>query len=141
MTGPRRATSGPSTLLLGPAVLLFAAFALLPMAGVLALSFTRWDGLGAPVFTGLANWRAMPHDPLLPRAALLSLIVMALSWVVQTPISLLLGVFVAGRARYRAVLAAGFLVPLLLSSAAISIIWRGLLDPSFGLGASVSTTL
>jgi raffinose/stachyose/melibiose transport system permease protein len=135
-----RAT-GPSTLLLGPAVALFAGFALLPMIGVVVLSFTSWDGLGSPTFTGLANWRNLGHDPLLPEAALLSLIVMALSWVIQTPISLLLGVFVAGRARYRAVMAACFLLPLLLSSAAISIIWRGMLDPSFGLGASLADQL
>jgi raffinose/stachyose/melibiose transport system permease protein len=141
MGRPPRSATGPSSLLLGPAVLLFATFALLPMAGVLVLSFTRWDGLGTPAFTGLANWRGMVHDPLLPKAALLSLIVMALSWAIQTPISLLLGVFVAGRARHRAVMAACFLVPLLLSSAAISIIWRGMLDPSFGLGASVSSRL
>jgi raffinose/stachyose/melibiose transport system permease protein len=135
-----RAT-GPSTLLLAPAVALFAAFALLPMIGVVVLSFTSWDGLGTPTFTGLGNWRSLGHDPLLPEAALLSLIVMALSWVIQTPISLLLGVFVAGRARYRAVLAACFLLPLLLSSAAISIVWRGMLDPSFGLGASLADQL
>jgi raffinose/stachyose/melibiose transport system permease protein len=138
---PRRPSTGPSPLLLGPAMGLFGLFALLPMVGVVVLSFTHWDGLGSPAFDGLANWRTMVHDPLLPKAAALSLIVMALSWAVQTPISLLLGVFVAGRARYRAVMAACFLVPLLLSSAAISIIWRDLLDPNFGLGATMSSQL
>jgi raffinose/stachyose/melibiose transport system permease protein len=130
--------TGPSTLLLGPAVLLFAAFALLPMLGVAALSFTHWDGLGSPTFAGLANWRGLGHDAVLPKAALLSLIVMAVSWAIQTPVSLLLGVFFAGRPRYRAVMAAGMFLPLLLSSAAISIIWRDMLDPSFGIGAGLS---
>jgi raffinose/stachyose/melibiose transport system permease protein len=133
-----RPPAGPSILLLGPAVLLFGAFALLPMLGVLALSFTKWDGLGQPTYTGFANWQRMTHDPLLPKAALLSLIVMVLSWLIQTPTSLLLGVFVAARSRYRAVLAACFFLPLLLSAAAISIIWRDLLDPSFGLGATLA---
>jgi raffinose/stachyose/melibiose transport system permease protein len=137
----RRPSTGPSSLLLGPAMLLFATFALLPMVGVVVLSFTHWDGLGSPTFNGLANWRTMAHDPLLSKAAVLSLIVMALSWAIQTPISLLLGVFVAGRARYRAVMAACYFVPLLLSSAAISIIWRDMLDPSFGLSATMSSQL
>ena len=136
---PRRGPSGgPSALMLGPAMLIFAGFALLPMIGVVVLSFTRWDGLGSPTFAALDNWRTLGRDSLLPKAALLSVLVMALSWLIQTPVSLLLGVFVAGRARYRAVLGACCFLPLLLSSAAISIIWRNLLDPTFGLVANVS---
>jgi raffinose/stachyose/melibiose transport system permease protein len=134
----RRAATGPSSLLLGPAVALFAIFALLPMLGVIVLSFTRWDGLSSPTFAGLANWRALRHDALLPKAVLLSLVVMALAWTIQTPVSLMLGVFVAGRARYRGVLAACFFLPLLLSAAAISIIWRDMLDPTFGVGAGLA---
>ncbi len=30
-----------------PALAVFLGFAVLPLLGVLALSFTRWDGLGA----------------------------------------------------------------------------------------------
>ena len=60
--------------------------------------------------------------------------IMILSWVVQTPLSLLLGVFLAGRQRYRALLAVLYFIPLLLSSAAIAITYKALLDPNFGLG-------
>ena len=134
----RRASTGPSLLMLGPAAALFVMFALLPMLGVVVLSFTRWDGLGSPSYAGLANWRGMTHDALLPKAALLSLVVTVLAWMIQTPISLLMGVFVAGKARYRAVMAACFFLPLLLSSAAISIIWRDMLDPTFGLTTSIA---
>jgi raffinose/stachyose/melibiose transport system permease protein len=63
--------------------------------------------------------------------------VMAASWVVQTPSSLLLGTFLAGSQRYRAVLAVVYFVPLLLSSAAIAIAYKALLDPNFGLGAGL----
>src|SRR5207302_2378035 len=126
----------PSTLLLGPVILLFGAFALLPMIGVIVLSFTKWDGLGSPVFTGLANWARIGHDDLLVNAVGLSVIVMIGSWLFQTPVSLLLGTFVAGPQRHRAVLAAFFFLPMLLSAVAISIMWRDLLDPNFGLFAA-----
>jgi raffinose/stachyose/melibiose transport system permease protein len=56
---------------------------------------------------------------------------------VQTPISLLLGVFTAGHQRYRGVLAALFFLPLILSSAAIAIAFKAILDPNFGLSASL----
>jgi raffinose/stachyose/melibiose transport system permease protein len=56
---------------------------------------------------------------------------------VQTPISLLLGTFIAGQQRYRAFLAVLFFLPLLMSSAAIAIAFKSLLDPNFGLGAGL----
>nr|WP_240895743.1 sugar ABC transporter permease [Kineococcus siccus] len=62
---------------------------------------------------------------------------MFLSWAVQTPLSILLGVFIAGHQKYRAVLAVLYFLPLLLSSAAIAIAYKALLDPNFGLGAGL----
>jgi raffinose/stachyose/melibiose transport system permease protein len=80
-------------------------------------------------------------DPGLPHALWVTFLVMALSWLVQTPISLLIGVFVAGHQRYRALLSVLFFVPLLLSSAAIAITYKALLDPNFGLGAGLGIPL
>jgi raffinose/stachyose/melibiose transport system permease protein len=39
-----------------PALAFFAVFALLPLEGVLVLSFTSWNGIGAIEFTGLTSW-------------------------------------------------------------------------------------
>jgi raffinose/stachyose/melibiose transport system permease protein len=46
-------------------------------------------------------------------------------------------VFLAGRQRYREILAVLYFIPLLLSSAAIAITYKALLDPNFGLGAGL----
>ena len=45
--------------------------------------------------------------------------------------------FLAGRQRYREFLAVLYFIPLLLSSAAIAITYKALLDPNFGLGAGL----
>ena len=119
----------------------FAAFALLPLLGCLLLSFTTWDGIGAIHLTGLVSWRAVLHDPGLPHALWLTFLVMALSWGFQTPMSILLGVFIAGHERYRGLLSVFYFVPLLLSSAAIAITYKALLDPNFGLGAGLHWSL
>ncbi|HEY8978519.1 MAG TPA: sugar ABC transporter permease [Streptomyces sp.] len=124
-----------------PALLLFALFALVPMAIVVYLSFTRWDGLGTPAWTGTDNWRTALTSDVTRHALWLTLKFMLVSWLVQTPISLLLGVFVAATQRYRALLAVFYFVPLLISSAAIAIIFKNLLDPNFGLGASLHLPL
>ncbi|OKI12288.1 ABC transporter [Nocardiopsis sp. TSRI0078] len=125
-------TGRPGPLWAVPGLLYFAFFAALPMMLVAYLSLTSWGGLGSPRFIGLENWSRLASDPLMRKAVGLSLLLTALSWAVQTPISLLLGVWAAGRQRSRAVLSAIFFLPLLLSSAAIAIIWRALLDPNFG---------
>ncbi|MFF0865717.1 carbohydrate ABC transporter permease [Nonomuraea sp. NPDC050227] len=124
-----------------PALLLFVAFGVIPLIGVLVLSFTSWDGLGDIGFAGLSSWQAVLADPGLPHALWVTFLVMAASWAVQTPASILLGVFLAGRQRYRAVLSVFYFIPLLLSSAAIAITYKALLDPNFGLGAGLGLDL
>jgi raffinose/stachyose/melibiose transport system permease protein len=124
-----------------PALLFFVAFGVVPLLGVLLLSFTSWDGIGVIRPAGFDSWRSVLTDPGLPHALWVTFVVMALSWAVQTPLSLLIGVFLAGHQRYREVLAVLFFIPLLLSSAAIAITYKALLDPNFGLGAGLHLPL
>ncbi|CAM5674459.1 ABC transporter [Streptomyces tanashiensis] len=116
-----------------PAAAFFGLFALVPLVLVVVLSFTRWNGLGSPEFVGLDNWSRLLDDPVMVKSLWLSLFLTVLGVVVQTPISILLGVWAAGRQRNRAVLSAVYFVPLLLSITAVSVLWRAVLDPNFGV--------
>lgn len=129
--------AGPSGWMVAPALAFFVVFAILPLILALYLSFTQWDGISDPQWVGFDNWPRVVGNPTTIAAIVLSLKVIVISWVVQTPISLLLGVFTAGRQKYRAVLAAVFFLPLILSSAAIAIAFKAILDPNFGLAASL----
>jgi raffinose/stachyose/melibiose transport system permease protein len=120
-----------------PALLMFVVFGVIPLIGVLALSFTTWDGIGTIHPSGLTSWKATLTDPGLPHALWVTFEIMALSWLVQTPLSILIGVFIAAQKRYRGVLAVLYFIPLLLSSTAISITYKALLDPNFGLGTGL----
>ncbi|NJP28466.1 sugar ABC transporter permease [Microbispora sp. SCL1-1] len=120
-----------------PALVAFAVFALIPLIGVLLLSFTSWDTLGEIQLTGFDSWRQVLTDPGLPHALWVTFLIMLLSWGFQTPASILIGVFLAGHQRYRELLAVLYFIPLLLSSAAIAITFKALLDPNFGLGAGL----
>jgi raffinose/stachyose/melibiose transport system permease protein len=124
-----------------PALLFFVAFGVIPLIGVLVLSFTQWDGLGEIHLAGFDSWRAVLSDPGLPHALWITFLVMAASWAVQTPASILMGVFLAGHQRYRAILSVLYFIPLLLSSAALAITFKALLDPNFGLGAGLQIPL
>lgn len=124
-----------------PALLFFVAFGVIPLAGVFVLSFTSWDGLGEIHAAGFDSWHAVLTSPGLLHALWVTFLIMALSWLVQTPASVLLGTFLAGSQLYRGVLAVFFFIPLLLSSAAIAITYKALLDPNFGLGAGLGLPL
>ena len=120
-----------------PATVFFVAFGILPIAIVAYLSLTRWNGLGSPQWAGLENWQALPDDPDALNGIKVTFLLTLLCWLIQTPLSLLLGVWSAGRQRGRAILSTVFFLPLLLSTTAIALTWLSLLDPNFGLAASL----
>jgi raffinose/stachyose/melibiose transport system permease protein len=115
-----------------PPMALFGLFIIVPMIAAVVLSFVRWNGLGTPHWAGAANWAEFFRDPVARTSVIVTAKVVVLSYVVQTPISLALGLFTAGRQRYRSVYATIYVLPLLLSTAGIALMWESLLDPSFG---------
>lgn len=118
---------------MAPVLTFFGVFAVLPMVLVVYLSFTDWDGFGFPSLSGAGNWSRLLDDSEVRRSLVLTLVFMVLGWVVQTPIAMLIGVWAAGRQRNRAVLSSIFFLPVLLSTAAIALLWAAVLDQNFGL--------
>ena len=111
------------SLMMVPAIAFFLVFALGPLIAAVYISFLDWNGISSPTWVGLGNWARAFTDPVTLNAIFLTVQVMVLSWLIQTPISLLLGVFLAGRQRYRAILGIFYFLPLLFSAVAIGLIW------------------
>jgi raffinose/stachyose/melibiose transport system permease protein len=122
-------------------MLLFCLFIIVPMIVAVVLSFVRWNGLGTPRWVGGANWAQFFHDPVARTSVIVTGKVIVLSYVVQTPISMALGLFTAGRQRYRSVYATIFVLPLLMSTAGIALMWESMLDPNFGAFTALSKSL
>lgn len=111
---PTAATSArPGVAWAVPGLVFFAVFALVPMVGVVYLSLTSWDGLSSPKFTGLDNWSRFLGDGQPWQATVVTGVLLVGNILVQAPVSILLGVWSAGRQRNRAVLSAVFFLPLL----------------------------
>lgn len=124
----------PSVIWAAPGVLFFILFAIGPMFLVGYLSFTDWDGLGGfPAWSGTDNWVRLWNDEIMRQAIWLSALLTGLTWLFQTPIALLIGVWAAGPQRIRAVVMAVYFLPLLASSVALALLWWSLLDPNFGI--------
>ncbi|MET9441182.1 sugar ABC transporter permease [Streptomyces sp. NPDC006610] len=116
-----------------PATVFFALFAIAPLVMVAVLSFMTWNGLGSPEFVGMDNWSRLLDDPVMINSIWLTLLLTVLGVAIQTPLSIVLGVWAAGYQRNRAVLSVIYFIPLLLSATAVSVLWRALLDPNFGI--------
>ena len=130
-------TKGPSFLMALPAVLFFGIFALIPLAGVLFLSFMSWDGLGSPSFVGLENWTRVLERPQTHSSLWLTFLFVVVSYLFQAPVALLLGVFMAGQQKYRAFLSVLFFLPLLFSSVAVGLTFQALLSPNYGISTAL----
>jgi raffinose/stachyose/melibiose transport system permease protein len=126
---------------ISPAMVMFGLFIIVPMAAAVVLSFFTWNGLGTPHWAGLANWVQFARDPVAVGSLVVTAKVVGLSWVVQTPISMALGLFVAGRQRYRSVYATIYVLPLLLSTVGIALMFEALVNPSFGGMSALATSL
>ncbi|GAB3442949.1 sugar ABC transporter permease [Streptomonospora sediminis] len=118
-----------------PAVLFFTVFALAPLIAALCLSFVQWDGITPPQWSGLENWARAFTDPVTLDSIRLTLLVIVLSWLIQTPAAMLLGVFLAGYQRYRALLGVFYFLPLLFSAVAVGLIWQAILSPQGALNS------
>jgi raffinose/stachyose/melibiose transport system permease protein len=115
-----------------PTMALYGLFIVVPVIFALFLSFTTWNVVGKLHWAGLANWREFVSDPIAHHSLLVTFELAGLSWLVQTPLAMALGIFIAGTQRYRAVYSAIYLLPLLLSTAGLALMWQDVLIPDFG---------
>lgn len=147
ITAPDRAATTPhgrrvkrqpwmGYLFLSPAVLLFLLFIAGPFVAAIALSFYHWDLLTPSRFAGLANFKQLVGDSQL-RRALLNTFVFALASVVThlvAGMALALAVHRRMNRIARYFVRTAFFFPFLVSWAAVSLLWKYVLDPTFGIG-------
>jgi raffinose/stachyose/melibiose transport system permease protein len=128
-------------LLLVPALAFFVAFIVVPILNAVRTSLLKWNGLSTPVFVGLHNWATQLSGPGLYQSLLLTAIVMVASWVVQTPLSFAIGLYLSKESRSRNALSIFYFTPLLFSAAALGIAWGFILNPNFGLLEAIGSRL
>lgn len=126
----RRGDRGMSALVL-PAFVLYGTFVLAALVLALLLSFVNWPVGGRISFAGLANWRGFFQRTGVHALGVTGEVI-GLSTLLQIPLSVALGIFVAGRQRYRAVLSWIYVLPLLVSPTGIAITWARVFSPAFG---------
>lgn len=133
----RKALSGDAALfllLVGPNLLLFALFTYWPLLYNGYLSFVRWDML-APVkrWVGLANYRYAFTSPNFHTVLLNTFVFVGASVLVICAIGLIFALLLDQKLRGRNVARGVLFSPVMLSGAAIGIVWIYIFDPRVGL--------
>ena len=132
-----------AALLLGPAVIIYAVFALYPMIDVVGLSFQKWNGLD-PVkqFVGLNNYvDIFTKDPVFWVAFRNTVIWTLLSVAFPPMVGLLLALGLNQPIFGRNTLRAIYYLPVIIAPIAVATMWRWMYDPFFGLFGQVLTSM
>jgi raffinose/stachyose/melibiose transport system permease protein len=118
----------------GPALLLFGAFVILPGLASMVWGFTRWDGLGERTWAGLFNfkWLLLESD-VFWFALRNNLYLMLVPALVVVPAALFFATLI-----HRGIWGAGvfrvvFLFPNMLGGIAATLLWMSAYDPHGGL--------
>jgi len=107
-----------------PNLVLFAVFVLGPVIFSFGMSFTNWDGLGRPTFTGLRNYARLLEDDLF-RTAVRNTFLYSIGTVLpMLAISLGLALMLDSRLRGRAFYRVMVYLPVVISWVAGALIWR-----------------
>lgn len=127
-------------LLIAPAVLGFAVFAVYPTLNGIYLSFTNYKILTPPVWTGLANLQKMVADPQFWNSLWITLEFVLLTVGIGLSVALLTAV-ILHRLTKSSVVRALVIVPFLISGVIASLVWQWMLDPQLGIVNNVLESL
>jgi multiple sugar transport system permease protein len=119
--------------LLLPTIIGLLLFSLGPVVASALLSFTRWDGLSAPVWTGTENYQLLFNDPLF-WTALRNTAYFTVGAVVPTvALSLLLAIAVNQKLRGVVLFRTLSFLPVISPPVVIAILWSWLYNQQYGL--------
>jgi raffinose/stachyose/melibiose transport system permease protein len=136
---------GELAILLGPALVVFVSFVILPVVLAAYYGFYKWSGFGTPVdFVGLRNYVTILTDPAFHEALGHNAFIVIGSLVLQGPLALGLSLLLNRKMRAQSLIRVLIFVPYVISEVVVGLGWglmlqsggalNGLLE-KIGLGA------
>ncbi len=117
-----------------PFFVVFMVFGAYPLLYALRLSFTRWHGVGQPVWVGLGNYTYLLTNSRFWQ----SLENSAVLWLLVVPLQVVLGLALSvvlsnGKLRLKGFYRTAFIAPFVTPLVAMAQVWVVLFDQNFGL--------
>ena len=118
---------------IGPWVLGFSIFTVVPVALALYYGFTDYTLLEAPIYVGGDNYARMFDDPILGQVLWNTAVFGVVSIVLGTVVSILLAVLLSKPARFQSFWRAAVFAPSVLPLVALAVIFKLAYDPELGI--------
>jgi raffinose/stachyose/melibiose transport system permease protein len=120
--------------LVGPALVMFLAFVILPVVMAAFYGFFSWQGFGVPTqFVGLKNYVTIVQDPTFQQALTHNALIVILSLVLQGPAAILLALLLNRKLRGQSLIRVLIFVPYVISEVVVGTGWSLILSTGGGL--------
>lgn len=120
-----------------PSLLGLVVFKVGAMLYSLYISFTEWNLFGAPEFVGLKNYITIFRDPRFYESLKNTLLFIAGYLPVVLVLSMGIALLLNSKVKRVNIFRGLFVLPVITSWVAVSMIWKGLLNPEFGIINSI----
>ncbi|SKA98968.1 carbohydrate ABC transporter membrane protein 1, CUT1 family [Agreia bicolorata] len=121
-------------LLIGPALVVFVAFVILPVALAAYYGFFSWSGYGpATDFVGLRNYITILTDPAFLEALSHNAFIVVMSLVLQGPLALGIALLLNRRLRFQSLIRVLIFVPYVISEVVVGLGWSLMLQSNGAL--------
>jgi raffinose/stachyose/melibiose transport system permease protein len=130
-------------LLLGPALIIFTFFVIIPVFQAAYFSLYKWNGLG-PLgeFRGLKNFQVLFSTPIFHKALTNNLIITVVSLIAEIPLALYAALIISNRNfKLAVVFRTFFFLPYVLSEVITGLLWQFIYNPQYGLAKALSSLL
>lgn len=130
-----------------PGITIFMLLIILPFLANIGISFTKWQGIGAPEWVGLDNYVTAMGDKVFWASFRNNLLLIIAMTIVPTMIGLLLAVFLFDYIsqkfgpRWASFLRAGFYLPQIVPVVVAAIVWKWIFQPDWGVLNSLLTAV
>jgi raffinose/stachyose/melibiose transport system permease protein len=118
---------------LAPALVVYACFVLYPIVRSFLFGFYNWNGLSAPRYIGLENFRRILTDPVFWQSFRNNMFVVAASMLGQIPLGILAAVALSGKLKGQSFFRTAFFIPMILSTVVVGLLWTTILNAQIGL--------
>jgi multiple sugar transport system permease protein len=131
--GRRRGDGVAALALVGPNIVAYLLFIVVPAVSGVVISFYSWDLFTTPQWVGLANYRLLLSDPAIGGALWHTVLFVLLGVVPTVLLGFVFAVLLDWQAKFVGAIRLLYFLPLVVSTAVAGVLWSTLFSPSDGM--------
>ncbi|MGV6849644.1 MAG: carbohydrate ABC transporter permease [Marinibacterium sp.] len=119
-------------LFLAPGIFMFLVYVIIPIFQSMNISLYEWDGLGKPIYVGLANYVELMDDEAF-YTSLKNNVIWLVLYMLAIPAGLFVALFLNQTVRGIRIYKSLFFFPFVISQVVVGLVFAWFYDPNYGL--------